>query len=122
MMSRITLHLRKQARSREDDPDLQTYPLGTFSSVGAIRSRLRFTRTPPANQSTDPRMTVTVQESTVMHDDDGYLVSEPCSPALKSGGPGVEWFEMRPPAPVRLASGRIERPAREKNPELHFVV
>ena len=126
-MSRITLHLRKQARSREADTNLQAYSLGTFNTIDMIRSRLRFggTRETGACQSADPRLTVNVQESMVVHDDDGNLVlSEPSSPALKAktvgggGGGGDGWYEMHPPTAVRLP----ERARRDRNPELKFVV
>ena len=116
MMSRITLHLRKQARAREADSVLAAPAPGTTTSTGGagVRSRLRFTGT-RSGASLDP-LSVTVEETTVTHDDKGRVVGA----ALKGGG-GEEWFEMRAPPPVRLASARVC--ARdERDPELRFVV
>ena len=109
MMSRITLHLRKQARSREDDARLQTFSMGT---VSALRSRLRFVRSGADSAAAGPdgRVAVTVQESTVTHDDAGRLMDK---------GAVDEWYELHQPAPVRLpTSGRKG----DGNPELRYVV
>lgn len=127
MMSRITLHLRKQARSREADAQLQTYSLTTISrtTTSGLRSRLRFTRSTDVGQfSTDPGVAVNVEESVVTYDDRGNVLSEVADPnALKTPtSPDGEWFEVRPPAPVRLATSRSARRAVENDPELRFVV
>lgn len=104
MMSRITIHLRKQARSRELDAHLATYSYSTTTDPPAGRSRLRLGRTnPTAHTITDPHLTVTVEENTVMHDDDGQIVD----PSHK---PGAEWYEMRPPIPARLANRANQAP------------
>lgn len=104
MMSRITIHLRKQARSRELDAHLATYSYSTTTDPPAGRSRLRLGRTnPTVHTITDPHLTVTVEENTVMHDDDGQIVD----PSHK---PGAEWYEMRPPIPARLANRANQAP------------
>lgn len=115
MMSRITLHLRKQARSRENDTVLQAYSVGTQSA--SIRSRLRFKRS-GGQASLDP-VSVAVEESTVMHDDRGNVVGERVF--SKKSRAAEEWYEMRPPPPARVASSRARMP-KEADPELRFVV
>ena len=114
MMSRITLHLRKQARARETDTALQVFS-GTEGSSG-IRSRLRFTRSGNGQTTSLDPLSVTVEETTVTHDDKGRVVGG----VLKGEG-GEEWFEMHAPPPVRLASARV-RARDERDPELRFVV
>lgn len=112
MISRITLHLRKQARSRETDTILQTRSAGMHSGSGVL-SRMRFTRS-DGQASLDP-VSVTVEESIVTHDDSGKVVGdEPVFPK-KGSVDNEEWYEMRPPAPVRIAS-------RPQDPELRFIV
>ena len=124
MMSRITLHLRKQARARETDTALQVFS-GTEGSSG-IRSRLRFTRSGNGQTTSLDPLSVTVEETTVMYDDDGNVVGDPA--AGKKGGAGTEeWYELRapasprPPAPARVASARA-RPPRVPDPELRYIV
>lgn len=98
MMSRITIHLRKQARSRELDTHLATYSYSTTTDPPVGRSNLRLGRTnATAHTITDPHLTVTVEENTVTHDDDGHVLD----PSHK---PGAEWYEMRPPTPARLSN------------------
>lgn len=140
MMSRITLHLRKQARSRQGDSQLETYPLGTLT-VTALRTRLNFNRSgPPQESPAESRgVAVTVEETTVVHDDDGRLVDMhddddstlaglpvPGTTDMdKRAAPGLDWFEIRRPAPVRILTGRSQRSRREKkerDPEEQFIV
>ncbi|EKM49745.1 uncharacterized protein PHACADRAFT_188785 [Phanerochaete carnosa HHB-10118-sp] len=114
MISRITLHLRKQARSRETDTTLQGRSAVTHSG-GGVLSRMRFTRS-DGETPIDP-MSVTVEESTVTHDDSGIVGGgEPMFP--KKGDIGSEeWYEMRrPPATVRIASHA------RRDSELRFIV
>ncbi|GJE97687.1 hypothetical protein PsYK624_139080 [Phanerochaete sordida] len=114
MMSRITLHLRKQARAREADTALASASAaGTARGTsggggGGVRSRLRFTGT------RSDALSVTVEESTVTVDDCGAVV------ARGAKGAAAEWFEMRAPPPVRVASPRVRAP--RDDPELRFVV
>jgi hypothetical protein len=108
MMSRITLHLRKQARSRDADPTLSTFPgltsIATASS--AMWTRVRFTRS-SAPSTSDAKVNVAVEETTVRYDDHGNVLDgEDRYPPIfvhtaKRGGAPEEWYEMQPPAPVR---------------------
>ncbi|PSR80466.1 hypothetical protein PHLCEN_2v6723 [Hermanssonia centrifuga] len=111
MMSRITLHLRKQARAR----DIETEFIG-FASTDTIqhgvRSRLRFNnRSAGRGITTDPQLTVTVEESAVVHDDDGNLLGD----SQDDDGERrkmAEWYEMqmRPKTPpVARISGKMVR-------------
>ena len=71
-----------------------------------------------------PGVAVNVEESVVTYDDRGNVLSEVADPnALKTPtSSDGEWFEVRPPAPVRLATSRSARRAVENDPELRFVV
>ncbi|KAI0088523.1 hypothetical protein BDY19DRAFT_993920 [Irpex rosettiformis] len=110
MMSRITLHLRKQVRAREIDTDLIT--LKTFS-----KSLPRFRSVGGASTIIDPGdVSVMVQESAVVHDDRGNVLSvydndsdetddtEERPKRGKDHIEGEDWYEIRPPAPVQLHS------------------
>lgn len=116
MMSRITIHLRKQARSRGVDTQLQTFSFATRTVTSGVRSLLRFTRPTAAMQESvmEPRVAVTVEESIMTHDDSGNVLDE-------VDDHDAEWFEMRPPAAVRLATFRSVRRTAEE-PGLKFVV
>ena len=106
MMSRITLHLRKQARSNEGETD--------FWDRAGIRSRLRFTHTGARSKATGPPLpsvSVTVEETSVMHDDRGNLLRArepgilPIPVRIRPKDTEEEWYEMAdlaPPQPARL--------------------
>lgn len=117
MMSRITIHLRKQARSRDEDPFLVTWSRATVSLAEAPFSRLRFNNKSNATAQTftDPHISVTVEETSVVHDDHGGVLG---------AGPKAteEWYEMRPPAPARLPTNHSRREPTSKEPQLRFLV
>ena len=115
MMSRITLHLRRQALSpEEDDPesDYTTMPLTD------LRTRLRFTHSnaPGGSHShshsrsrsgqTAPTVSVTVEETSVVHDDRGNLLRSPTDEVhVAEPRKAAEWYEMA-----------VRRPRRGSNP------
>ena len=104
MMSRITLHLRKQARSIDGDLSFASASLISLSAAQSIVwSRIRFTHhNSPAG--IDPQMGVTIEESTVRYDDHGHVVDDDSDDrhahsmkVQKKGAAGVtnEWYELR---------------------------
>ena len=121
MMSRITLHLRRQARSQERD-SLPTFSRVTFNTMEAIRSRLRFgSARSTACQSPDPRAMVHVEDRMAKHDDVRSSVhSYPPSLLTKTKNDDTEWYEIRPPAPVRISSASTGRFKLGKFSEFRF--
>ncbi|OSD07133.1 hypothetical protein PYCCODRAFT_1402487 [Trametes coccinea BRFM310] len=103
MMSRITLHLKKQASKNWDSWGL-SLSVDTESSVAPTSrfGRLRFTRsTGVATGGT--AMNISVQEYSVMHDDHGEEIQLPMQGHTRSKPTlerHVEWHEL---APVRLS-------------------
>lgn len=108
MMSRITLHLRKQARGRKTETD-------SWERAGS-HSRLRFTHSGGRSGTIAgthlPSMSVTVEETSVMHDDRGNILGNresefpPRPPCVRPENVEEEWYEMAsltPPQPARLA-------------------
>ena len=90
MMSRITLHLRKQAR----DHKIESGCLG-FSALRE-RSRLRFTNSSVADvRHPLPAVNVIVEASSVVHDDHGVILG---ATDTTSRGPGPskvpQWYEL----------------------------
>jgi len=133
MMSRITLHLRKQVRSREIDEALVSYKFPSTMSVTHLRSRLRFARSDghstgaiaTAGSAGDVNVNVVVDQTSVMHDDKGNVIVDAqddfCSPEddadlaaadaelrERKSAAVREWYELRPPPPVRIETGRIQ--------------
>ncbi|KAI0345637.1 hypothetical protein BDW22DRAFT_1426307 [Trametopsis cervina] len=110
MISRITLHLRKQVRARELDDGLLSYKFPTGNSMANVRSRLRFARS--VGESTtlgSSDVSVMVQESAVVHDDHGNVLDGDDDYDEESGRAAYtrfagkkqsaveEWYELRPP-------------------------
>lgn len=122
MMSRITLHLRKQIRSREIDTDLIS--LKTFT-----RSMPRFRSDGTHHTHTTGDVSVMVQESAVVHDDRGNVLSmydddsddtvDRRVDKQKDRPAGQDWYDLRPPAPVRLH--RKAKEGRDDSTVVRFV-
>jgi hypothetical protein len=77
MMSRITLHLRKQVRGRESDDALFSYKFPSTMS----RSRntmhppgLHFAQSTFTEETTNGDVSVMIQESAIIHDDHGNII------------------------------------------------
>jgi hypothetical protein len=119
-MSRITIHLRKQARCRELDTALASFRIGTTGTLGTesiagARSHLHF--------KTIPEVNVSIEETTVQHDDAGNVLDDrrqahQYTQKKSEFGATEEWFEMRPPEPARAGNGGDGA----RNRELRFVV
>lgn len=107
MMSRITIHLRKQARANTEVHSQTTI---SHHFEKPFFARLRQSFSPCASQArADPPIAVNVQESFVTHDDHGV----PVSPGSKAT---EEWFEMRRPSSALLS------PHSKRESQLRFVV
>ncbi|KAI8986078.1 hypothetical protein BD414DRAFT_515138 [Trametes punicea] len=104
MMSRITLHLKKQANNNWDSWKLSTTTSVDASSPGSRSGpfgRLRFTRSAGGVTSAGTAMNITVQEYSVMHDDHGEEIQLPAqSHAKPTLGRHEEWHEL---GPVRVS-------------------
>ena len=92
MMSRITLHLKKQMHGGRESN-------GFFVSTSEhAPGRVRFTRATEVN--------ITVQQFSIMHDDHGDIIETPKSGSSVAFGKGTtrrdEWHELGPVSPVRL--------------------
>jgi hypothetical protein len=77
MMSRITLHLRKQVRGRESDDALFSYKFPSAMSRSRNATQppvLRFARSTVAGEITTGDVSVMIQESAIMHDDHGNVI------------------------------------------------
>ncbi|CDO76088.1 hypothetical protein BN946_scf184649.g14 [Trametes cinnabarina] len=102
MMSRITLHLKKQTSRKWDSWGLETFSDSTSDTPTNRYGGLRFTRS-TNGVSRGTAMNISVQEYSVMHDDHGEEVQLPVhrhthsKPTLDSH---AEWHEL---APVRLS-------------------
>lgn len=109
MMSRITLSLRKQACAREVDPVLCSLKVSCATPRFVHRSYgMNHTTSDLRNAS------IMVQAHSVVHDDQGEVISVFDVDDLDSiaeaerrkdsgwGGctKGNEWYELRPPAPI----------------------
>ena len=107
MMSRITIHLRKQARANTEVHSQTTI---SHHFEKPFFARLRESFSPCTSQPrADPPIAVNVQESFVTHDDHGV----PVSPGSKAT---EEWFEMRRPSSALLS------PHSKRESQLRFVV
>ncbi|GJE88317.1 hypothetical protein PsYK624_044000 [Phanerochaete sordida] len=99
MMSRITLHLREQARIRES----VAIPTLTSPRLSTMPSRVRFTL--PSSETPSPGpVGISVEETRVMHDDRGCLVGGP--EYTKKGCTTEEWYEMASPPRAHIADPR----------------
>lgn len=122
MMSRITLHLRKQAHTDDSIAQLPTLSLPSRRTSRAC-SRLRFNHSAGLTQSaSDPRVAVVVGESVMAPDDRGNVLDESSERGQAKYYATEEWFEMCPRAPVRLASSRSVQRMVGESPELRFAV
>lgn len=120
MMSRITLHLRRQGRTA--DMDQNAHVLATYGSANNLRSRLRFTRSAGRSTADFSQVSVSVQETSVIHDDNGHLVDEVDKNEYlyaiqqKKEAAVQEWYELRSPSPSHFA-GR----SKTSDGEVRFV-
>lgn len=89
-MSRITLHLRKQARMG----DIETSFLG-------MPGERHYTSSESTSRAL-PNLSVTVEHSRVMHDDSGRLVANASeeSNTQTRKHPASEWFELQTLPPI----------------------
>jgi hypothetical protein len=106
MMSRITIHLRKQARCDEFDTTLASCHVGTAgtdSIAAPSPSRLHF-RTMSAHSLTDPSVEgVAVRHGDGRHAREDDMRHAPLYMQKKCElGAMEEWFEMRPSEPARV--------------------
>lgn len=99
-MSRITLHLRKQVRSRDEDNVLVSYFPSSLSASN-LRDRIRFTHSHARSTVDTGEVSVIVDQTSVVHDDRGNILEEPEIRAKKDAAV-QEWYELRPPPPVRI--------------------
>ncbi|KAI1790141.1 hypothetical protein LXA43DRAFT_1062298 [Ganoderma leucocontextum] len=95
MMSRITLHLKKQIHGGSSH--------SVFLSAGEGGPSL-----PLSTHGTDG-LDITIQQVSVMHDDHGDVIDMPKTPNFAASStrsqthsPRFEWHELRPIAPLRL--------------------
>lgn len=116
MMSRITLSLRKKAHSRESDPLLRSAVKSASTTLPRFAHRVPVDVAQRSGTTMDlGDISVMVQESAVVHDDDGNIVRAYDGDSDDSGSTGVtsmdvkrkdgsvgghDWFELqvRPPA------------------------
>lgn len=98
MMSRITLHLRKQACSQESGQEPPSWtPLSPVSLDE--RPRLQFARTTSARPSVE--ISVAVEETSIIHDDRGNIVDCPGARGrAKNGAVFQESYELRSIVPI----------------------
>ena len=88
MMSRITLHLKKQMHNGFD----------SYGLFGSTTTTMDLTHHHRAQRS--DAVNITIQEYSVVHDDQGAVVRLPESPARAKASPRrLEWHEL---APVRV--------------------
>ena len=113
MMSRITLHLREQAQLRD------SVVIATLSSPrhSTMPSRVRFTL--PGSEAPSPAPAgISVEETTVTHDDRGHLLGGPRY--TKKGGATEEWYEMASPPTAHVVDPRRSWLSRTPKDDLQY--
>ena len=122
MMSRITLHLRRQVRSHDGSHSLVSHHLRSYVSTSNLRSRLRFVNSSGARSTSTAsgEVNVVVEETSVVHDDLGNIIENPDLRGKKDAAI-QEWYELRPPAPVHLISPSRNTVVDESSRDVHFV-
>lgn len=124
-MSRITLSLRKKAHSRESDPLLRSAVKSASTTLPRFAHRVPVDIAQRSGTTTDlGDFSVMVQESAVVHDDDGNVIRAYDGDSDDSGSTGVtsmdikrkdgsvgghdcRWFELQVRPPV---SGVVSHP------------
>lgn len=96
MMSRITLSLRKKAHSRESDPLLRSAVKSVTTTLPRFAHRVPVDVAQLSGTTTDlGDLSVMVQESAVVHDDDGNIVRAYDGDSDDSGSTGVTSMDVK---------------------------
>lgn len=127
-MSRITLHLRKQVREQDVDCRLSfKLPSTMPRSFAETRSRLRFAKSGVELNTGMEDVSVVVQESAIVHDDQGNVLRSYNDASDnkvinitgdKKDARMSEWIELRPPAPVRIQTRTNSRTGRSEDTDM----